>query len=222
MPSLCIIEQYVLHLVGSLELLRLLIDLRDKLLGVSDWGLLHLTSVIIWCRWEVGLLCPHWVVQPIVHRQVPRITTVWSPVWAAGVSVQSSSCQLDCPFTYVGLKSHILIHLCDLNSLFMPCQSYSLEDLLILNKPLRTADTCSLTIFPVTISMHWWGWFHEDDAVGTNYLTVVFLLIPLGFFDLQLLVFPPLLVTKESIKNRRNFSLMHRYMRGTLDLFLNK
>ncbi len=47
MPSLCIIEQYVLHLVGSLELLRLLIDLRDKLLGVSDRGLLHLTSVII-------------------------------------------------------------------------------------------------------------------------------------------------------------------------------
>lgn len=104
----------------------------------------------------------------------------------------------------------------------MPCQSYSLEDLLILNKPLRTADTCSLTIFPVTICMYWWGWFHEDDAVGTNYLTVVFLLIPLGFFNLQLLVFPPLLVTKESIKNRRNVSIMHRYMRGTLDLFYFK
>lgn len=213
MSPLCIVEQYVLDFIRSFELLRPFVDLRHKLLWLRDWRLhCDLTFVVIRSGRELRLLCPHWIVKSIMHRYISRITTIWTTIRASWIIIECSPSQINCSLPDMGFKSKILIHLSDFNCMLVPRNTYRFQYLLILNESLRAAYTGCFTIFPVAISkaMAWGRWVHEYDTLTSNNLAMVFQLVPLGFFYFLFLGLSSFMITKESIKDRSYFRLVHR------------
>ena len=217
--SHCIVEKYVLDLLRSLNLLRILVYLRDKLLRVCHWVYSNLTFVVRWEMWPIFILT-HWVVKTVVHGNIPRVS-VRTAIWTARIVLNASPCQFDWLFAELRSKGKILLHLTKLKCLFVSLNSKSLKNMLILNESLRTAhDMPFWILINSRILIHDWWWLKYYAISLTNNLTLKFVFIPLLIFNLLLQLFPSLLIIQQSVKNRWNIVLWQTCLRLVLNLFL--